>query len=526
MKGNVTRKQLIASSLGLAFSACFLLLAVGGFAWFSSSSGTNVDGMGVRVDADCFEIWRESSLDFDSNDPIVRLLYETESYENEQETNTNRASILMKIDIETGDKIEPGSYGKISFYITPKQNSANASYNIDLNLRGFRDSLNYNTVTVNNSSTFTTLKDHLYTKSYSQVQDSDPFVSGQKYYTLSGGIYTYDSTVTAGNFDTKVASGLYIQLFTSASDATYSSSMSYFRKSAEIYTVDNTITADNFEANKASLYVESFNGVDTDASYVSGLQYYENVKEEILDTSITNLLRGHILFFENRNPFEVRAITVDTFATDGSLYTKSYTSASELTFSNSVSYYRYSAGNYNLDRTITSVNFEANKADLYVETYTPVTSGSFNDQATYYAAGPYYYTNRISNSFTFDTAGLTPVVMNGKNYYKVEFYWTWALSIAQIAFGNSDERLHSVALFDENTGGNYERNTIKAFMKASDANLKYFFTDVAVNEHSSYTSEADFVASHYQDLNRRYNDGDQKIGDNVHYLAVQLHITQ
>lgn len=55
---------------------------------------------------------------------------------------------------------------------------------------------------------------------YAQVEAGDTFDENETYYTEDDGVYTVDSTVTADNFDAKVAAGLYTQTSPAVAEVT------------------------------------------------------------------------------------------------------------------------------------------------------------------------------------------------------------------------------------------------------------------------------------------------------------------
>ena len=108
---------------------------------------------------------------------------------------------------------------------------------------------------------------------------------------------------------------------------------------------------------------------------------------------------------------------------------------------------------------------------------------------------PTHYRNLINGShFSYSTSGKTKDSVY-TDYYKVTVYWEWPLLYEDIANNTSTSELTKRYPSELLTYLNNHRN--------------YFF---AINENSNVTIE----------LSDGYNDGDQLIGDNIHYLIVKL----
>ena len=76
--------------------------------------------------------------------------------------------------------------------------------------------------------------------------------------------------------------------------------------------------------------------------------------------------------------------------------------------------------------------------------------------------GGYYYTDHLEdNSFIFDLSDHTPVTVNGEDHYNVEFYWIWPMTFSQLAYDQSNPRLHYHAVFQDGT----ERASMVAYVK-------------------------------------------------------------
>lgn len=130
---------------------------------------------------------------------------------------------------ETPTEADAGQYIKLVFEIEVTKNpiylkitslveaytggtTSEATVNIDSN--------NVITVDINKILATKVLYQAASEATYGQVQSGATFDEDTDYYVESGGVYTIDSTVTAANFDEKVANGLYIQLTPAVTEQT------------------------------------------------------------------------------------------------------------------------------------------------------------------------------------------------------------------------------------------------------------------------------------------------------------------
>ncbi len=124
--------------------------------------------------------------------------------------------------------------------------------------------------------------------------------------------------------------------------------------------------------------------------------------------------------------------------------------------------------------------------------------------------GGYYYSDFIDGSFTFTLSEHTGVPQSDGVHYTVELYWIWPVTFAQLALKEGNPKLHSHAIFDNETDRAAMLETIKA-------NQNEFFKSLnaAVNFNRS-----DFEDYYFVELSDGYNSADQFIGDNTHYLVL------
>lgn len=138
LNGITKKKQLIVSSIGVAVALSLLFVVVGGFAWFSNNKNTDATGMNVKVDAGGFELYRDTELDYESE--LTDYFDHTENVKAIEKTTPSTPSIFVQLNIENGEKIEPGAYGHVTFYIIPKEGDNYSKYNVNLLSRGFKES--------------------------------------------------------------------------------------------------------------------------------------------------------------------------------------------------------------------------------------------------------------------------------------------------------------------------------------------------------------------------------------------------
>ena len=140
---------------------------------------------------------------------------------------------------------------------------------------------------------------------------------------------------------------------------------------------------------------------------------------------------------------------------------------------------------------------------LFFETRTPISGGT----------KPYYYSDRILDSFTYDTSihSSDKRIVNGKVHYKVNIYWIWAISFSQIIFETDSPRLYTEALFDSDT----ERDELIDYIKE---NPNEFFD---IDNDSEYYNNDNYYLEYFVELSNGYNNADQVIGDNIHYFVLE-----
>ena len=107
------------------------------------------------------------------------------------------------------------------------------------------------------------------------------------------------------------------------------------------------------------------------------------------------------------------------------------------------------------------------------------------------------FSDFLENHISYNTQGKSKVTKYGEQYYELKVYWEWPL-------------LYSDMIEDlQNTDANYTHKYPSTLETYINAHKDYFFAN---NETS--TDEAE--------LSDAYNDGDQLIGDNIHFLVVTL----
>ena len=128
--------------------------------------------------------------------------------------------------------------------------------------------------------------------------------------------------------------------------------------------------------------------------------------------------------------------------------------------------------------------------------------------------GPYYYEDHITDVYNYSTDNITPTYQNGKYYYPVEIYWVWPLSFSQMVYPESDPRLNTNTLISDT-----ELRSDFIDYIGTNPN-KYFYW--SSNQSISYTSGYEQSQSNYRVLTEGYNNADQRIGDNIRFLVVEI----
>lgn len=143
------KRKLIVSSLGMAITIATIFVAIvfGGFAWYSSSGKVEGNGISITSTSDTFELYRDNDIIYSDGvgyqETIIDFFENKENYTRDNETTMDNSFILCLMEIENGEKIEPGSYGKVTFYIIPKTTEPNQKYNINISLVGYADNQDY-----------------------------------------------------------------------------------------------------------------------------------------------------------------------------------------------------------------------------------------------------------------------------------------------------------------------------------------------------------------------------------------------
>lgn len=111
---------------------------------------------------------------------------------------------------------------------------------------------------------------------YTQVESGATFDEETVYYTESGGVYTVDSTVTAANFEEKIAEGLYVQTSPAVSEQTIKSKIDQVEASIgnTVASLDANITQ-TAGADGLALNVTEVDGVITNLSGSIASNTYE-----------------------------------------------------------------------------------------------------------------------------------------------------------------------------------------------------------------------------------------------------------
>ena len=106
---------------------------------------------------------------------------------------------------------------------------------------------------------------------------------------------------------------------------------------------------------------------------------------------------------------------------------------------------------------------------------------------------------------------------DGYDHYNVLLYWIWPMTYAQIAYQDGDYRLQSIQpIFASTSAGATDRSNIITYIKTN-PNLFFYDLDNSVN-----LNAANFHDDYYVKLSEGYNNGDQFIGDNVHYFVMTV----
>ncbi len=124
--------------------------------------------------------------------------------------------------------------------------------------------------------------------------------------------------------------------------------------------------------------------------------------------------------------------------------------------------------------------------------------------------GGYYYSDIIGEGFTYTLSEHTGTTGSDGVHYTVELYWIWPVTFAQLALKEGNPKLHSHAIFDNET----DRGAVLEYIKADQSS---FFKNLSA---SVNFNRAEFEDYYFVELSDGYNTADQFIGDNTHYLVL------
>ena len=131
-------------------------------------------------------------------------------------------------------------------------------------------------------------------------------------------------------------------------------------------------------------------------------------------------------------------------------------------------------------------------------------------------SGPYYYSNHIDTNYLYDTADhqADHEVINAEDHYHVKLFWVWPLSFAQMVYPESDSRLNTNTLINDAT----ERQALINYIGQNPGKYFYWSTPKSITYSAGYEQNQ----ANYNALSEGYNNGDQRIGDNIRYLVVEI----
>ena len=244
------------------------------------------------------------------------------------------------------------------------------------------------------------------------------------------------------------------------------------------------------------VYIPKTNKYDNNTVY-EGITNFKNVLVENGNTfnNTNNLITGSNLTFELDNEYASDGVYYLVPGSYGSFtfYIKK-TVDSDIEVNFNISMYGYKKS-YNTDNVvipyIPTNNPSYNKALDMLKGHILF----FEERDVDNHGEPTHYRNLINGShFSYSTSGKSKDSVY-TDYYKVTVYWEWPLLYEDIANNTSTSETTKRYPSELLTYLNNHRS--------------YFF---AINENSNVTIE----------LSDGYNDGDQLIGDNIHYLIVKL----
>ena len=149
-----------------------------------------------------------------------------------------------------------------------------------------------------------------------------------------------------------------------------------------------------------------------------------------------------------------------------------------------------------------------------------------NDELNGAADTSLYYSGRITDSFTFNTADHAAVTWNGQTAYEVTIYWIWPNTFGQILLDNGSENLYGEAMFSSRQSGNtsprtdlidYIANHPGYFFSSADL-LGKTAAELTTMMNATSLSKTNALLT----LSNGYNGADQVIGENVQFILVEL----
>lgn len=155
----------------------------------------------------------------------------------------------------------------------------------------------------------------------------------------------------------------------------------------------------------------------------------------------------------------------------------------------------------------------------------------FMDRELIAGTTEYHYMDHLTTgTFTYSTADHTPItdVGDGRDHYRIEVYWIWPSTYSQIVFEEGDARLFGThALFADDPAvpdplDPSDRQQMIDFMEVygsiADGDVKYFFHNCSLD------FDQDEKSNKYIEYSDGYNNADQLIGDNVHYIVAAVSV--
>ena len=135
--------------------------------------------------------------------------------------------------------------------------------------------------------------------------------------------------------------------------------------------------------------------------------------------------------------------------------------------------------------------------------------------------GGYYYSGELSNDtyiYTLADHASDKTAAADGDHYNVTLYWAWPVNYAQMAYQKGHPYLRTHALFGTDSESAAERAALIADMASNPT--KYFYEYNSESVTVDFT-DPNFANLYYVNLTDGYNNGDQYIGDCVHFLVVR-----